>query len=340
MTKGTKVFRVIISILLGFTMLWTAFVSYAFFYFTGADSDRRNGESYGLYVGGVEVTTGNAHDILGNGTATFDATYNKLILNNATIEYHDTLIYSEIDLNIELIGENKLVCKDKTYLTAIYASQGILRKDVSLDGTGTLEISYKNVTEGGTGIVAEDLWIGSDVTITTPDGSDITNAIVCTSSLTLRNKANVTVNNGAARSSTAVSVRGNAIIENGSTLTINNRPGSTSACTGLSVDGNLYLGKEVSLNVTVDDETAEMSACVSVSGLMVIGRNSIVNASAKKTHGIECHGAIEVNAGASVNAETAGDKSDIFCYGAFVNYGAAVNGEVETLADIFDKSAN
>ena len=67
MTTGTKTFRAVICILLGLTVLWTAFISFAFFHFVGSDVERRDGESYGLYVGGVEVTTANAHDILGNG---------------------------------------------------------------------------------------------------------------------------------------------------------------------------------------------------------------------------------------------------------------------------------
>ena len=34
MTKGIKAFSIIICILLGITMLWTAFISYAFIYVT------------------------------------------------------------------------------------------------------------------------------------------------------------------------------------------------------------------------------------------------------------------------------------------------------------------
>ena len=340
MTKGTKTFRVIICILLGLTMLWTGFVSYAFFYFAGADVERRDSERYGLFVGGIDVTAANAGDILGNGTASYDAKLNTLTLKNATIEYHDTLIYSEIDLKIELIGENKLVCKDKAYLTAIYASDGILRKDLSLDGTGSLEISYENVTEGGTGIIAEDLWIGSDVTITTPDGSDISNAITCTSSLTLRNKANVTINNGAARSSTAVDVRGNAVIENGSALNIAVKSGATNSCTGLSVDGDLLLGRDVTLNVSVGDEIAEISSCIDVSGLITVARNSNVTATASKAIAMECHGSIDLYADATVTAATAAEGADIFCSGAVINRGATVDATVESLVGIFGKSEN
>lgn len=43
-----------------------------------------NAETYGLNVGGVQVTSDNASDILGNGTASYDASSATLTLNNAT----------------------------------------------------------------------------------------------------------------------------------------------------------------------------------------------------------------------------------------------------------------
>lgn len=44
-----------------------------------------NAETYGLNVGGVQVTSDNAADILGDGTVSYDATKNRLTLNNAYI---------------------------------------------------------------------------------------------------------------------------------------------------------------------------------------------------------------------------------------------------------------
>ena len=340
MTKGTKIFRIILCVLLGITVLWTAFVSYAFFSFVNEDVDRRYTERYGLYVGGVDVTYGNAHDILGDGTASYDVKTNKLTLNNATIEYNYNPIQADHDLRIELVGENKLICKDKENINAIYASNGILRKDISIDGDGTLEISFVNVTGSGTGIVAEDLWIGADVTITTPDGVDIANGIVCTSNLTLRNEATVTVRNGSARSSTAVSVRNNAIIEAGSTLDISAAPGSTGACNGLGVGGNLNLAKNSSLTVSVDDETAETSACVSVSSNVSVGRGASVTLSSKKAYGIDCSGSVELREGATVTANTAAEGADVYCNGALVNDGGTVQGEVNALGGIHNKDGN
>ena len=48
----------------------------------------------------------------------------------------------------------------------------------------------------------------------------------------------------------------------------------------------------------------------------------------KINYGIECFGPIRLGKGASVTAEGAGEDVDIFCYGALVNCGATVKGEV------------
>ena len=67
-------------------------------------------ERYGIYVAGEAVTRGNKGDILGDGTVYYDSTNYILTLNNATIESEDTVVYSMIDLHIQLIGKNKVVC--------------------------------------------------------------------------------------------------------------------------------------------------------------------------------------------------------------------------------------
>ena len=337
MTKGTKAFRIVVCVLLGLTMIWTAYISYAFIYYA---TDEIRNERYGVYVGGVDVTHANASDVLGDGTVSYDARTNKLTLKNANIVYDYSILYSEIDLLVELVGENKFVLKDGKSNTAVYVSNDILRKDLSFFGDGTLEISFENATENATGIVADDLWIGSDITVTTPDCSNISNGIVCTSSLTLRNNATVTVNNGAARSSTALSVRGNAIIESNSTLNVTVNAGATATCNGVCVDGNLSLGKNALLNVSVADQTAELSECISVYGTMTLGRHSTVNASAQEAYAIHCNASVSASEGATVSASSEEAEADIFCYGAFVNYGATVNAETEALGGIHNKLEN
>ena len=331
MTKGTKAFRIIISILLGLTILSTAYFSMALVYLGKIFIFK---ESYGIYVDGEMVTKSNQDDILGDGTVSYNDFENTLTFTNAVIENDYVIVYSLIDLRIKLVGENKFICKDGESAYAIYASDSLLRKDISFEGDGSLTIEYQNVSQNGTAIVAEDLWIGTDINITTPDCSGISNAIICTSSLTLRNEANVKINNGAANSSTAISVRGNATIEKGSSLDIHVNSGVVEGCNGFSVDGDLSIGKGASLKVSIDDENTENSNCIYVSGLLSIGKDSIVTASAKKANVIECYGTIVLGENSSIS----GEGTNIFCSGSVINEGAEINAEFEALGGIHNKA--
>ena len=100
MTKGTKTFRIIICVLLALTMIISAFFAAFFWLYFSKDP-------YGIYVAGVSVSRDNQEDILGDGTVYYDANKNILVLDNATIASEDTVVYSKIDLHIQLIGENK-----------------------------------------------------------------------------------------------------------------------------------------------------------------------------------------------------------------------------------------
>ena len=90
-------------------------------------------ESYKLYVGDTQVTSVNASDILGDGTASYNATSNTLTLDGATITMtgDGVPIQSDIpDLKIEVKGENKLSGRDYS----IYTSES-----VTITGEGSLE---------------------------------------------------------------------------------------------------------------------------------------------------------------------------------------------------------
>ena len=333
MTKGTKTFRVIICILLGLTMLWTTYFSFGMIYIGKTFIFE---ESYGVYVDGEEITRSNKDDILGDGSVSYNDYSNTLTFTNAVIENDNVIVYSLIDLKIELVGENKFICKDGESAYAIYASDGILRKDVAFEGDGSLTIEFENISRDGIAIVADDLWIGADINITTPDCSEISNAIICTSSLSVRSQSEVKINNGAARSSTAVSVDGNATIEKGSSLEINVRPGAQDTCNGFLVEGELTLGRASSLKVSIADDNAVINNCISVSGLLSLGKGSAVTASAKKANVIECYGTIVLGEGAAVS----GEGTPVFCAGAVINEGAAVNAEIEALGGVHNRAAN
>ena len=327
MTKGTLAFRVIICVLLALVALWSAFIGLGFIAYARV---MVLSDNYGVWVAGVEVTRENKNDILGDGTVSYNASANALIFENSTIETNGSVIESNRDLRIWLAGQNKFICSGGDYLPAIYASNSNINMDLSFEGDGSLELVISDVTSYAQGIIGDDITIQTDITVTTPNCQVVSNGIVCTSSLILYEGASVTVNNGAAEYSSAVRVIGNAIIDDRATLGITSAGGSE-ICKGLSVNGDLILEAESRLDVSVDDESCDVGECVRVTGLLELGKDSVLNASAKETSAVECYGSIKLNKGASLSGVNESDAADVLCYGAFVDHGAAVSGDVEVL---------
>jgi hypothetical protein len=211
-------------------------------------------EEYGIYVAGVSVTRSNEDDVLGDGTVYYDSTNKILTLDNATLASADTVVYSLIDLHIQLIGENKVVCTNEEYCVGIYAGNYSLNKDLALVGDGSLTIEFPNARMDVAGLSAADLIVGADLTVITPDCENAVNGIVCDSSLILVNKATVTVHNGASTMySSAVRVRGNAFMEEGTRINATVKSGTSGICKGLTVNGDLVLGKDAAIDVSIDD---------------------------------------------------------------------------------------
>lgn len=331
MAKGTKGFRVIISILLALTMLISAFFAVFFCLYFAKDP-------YGIYVAGIAVNRDNNEDILGDGTVHYDESNNILTFNNATIEYENTVVYSEIDLHIQLIGENKFICTNKEYAIGVFAGNNNLFKDLAIIGDGSLTIELPNTSDEAVGIAADNLTVATDLTITTPDCENKVNGIVCATDLMVVSKATVTVNSGAAtKYSSAVRVRGNAFFEEGTTFKASTNSDTAGICKGLTVSGDLFLGKDTTLEVSIDDGTTDLGECIRVSGLMEIGIGSTVTASAKNASAIECFGAIEANKSATISANSDNNDADIFCSGAVVNCGATFDGEIDAIGGIHNR---
>ncbi len=116
-------------------------------------------EGYNLYVDGIEANADNYADILGDGTASYDAESNTLTLNNANIVDSGALpgdstatvgIYTEKMLNLVLIGENFVSSAASPDVSvAVYAMQGL-----TITGSGTLTaecgdgaLSYAIITQ-------------------------------------------------------------------------------------------------------------------------------------------------------------------------------------------------
>ena len=154
--------------------------------------------SYNLWVGGVQVTSANANNILGNNTASYDAESNTLTLNGvainsgyeyATSKYAGIYYTGSSPLNIALTGQNKIKGD-------IDFDIGICSTDPSavmtISGTGTLDVYGSEL--GISGI--------SDVII---DGA----TVVATASETIgmggsgiySNEGNITINGGMVKAS-------------------------------------------------------------------------------------------------------------------------------------------
>ena len=331
MTKITKIFKITICVLLALTMIWSAFLGVALM-LGGKYSVLTPG--FDIRVAGVQVMTINANDVLGDGTVYYDADNNTLVLDNATIESEYPGVYSRTDLIIELIGENKIVCTNEEYNIGIYAGDNYLGKDLAFIGDGSLTIELTNTSGEAAGIFASVLTVTNDIAVKTPDCENKAHGIVCDSSLLVVDKGTVTVNNGAAKNSVGVRVRGNALFEEGTALKVSVNPGTTEICKGLGVSGDIFLGKDTSLEVLVDDEATDRGECIRVSGLMEIGIGSTVTASAKNAHAIECFGSIEANSGAAISAVSDKKDADIFCSGAVINYGAKIDADIDAIGGI------
>lgn len=113
-------------------------------------------DSLGLWVGGVEVTASGEVTGTGitDGTVSYDAATKTLTLNGATLSgshnagYFKANIYAKNDLNIVLIGDNKVEYGDNDeYLRAIYVSG-----DLNISGNGRLTCGSENNAFAGFGI--------------------------------------------------------------------------------------------------------------------------------------------------------------------------------------------
>lgn len=126
-------------------------------------------EDYGIWVGGTQVTSTNKENVLGDGTISYNAQTNTLILNNANIQmsyetYHGTVAIYTTD-NLTVIGYGTVGNSNTRF--GIYAED---EKNLTLNGdftiTGSLNGIYSynnkllikggniNVTGGINGIFA------------------------------------------------------------------------------------------------------------------------------------------------------------------------------------------
>lgn len=341
MTKTKKIVIGVIAALLALvilvTLAFSTVISIAFCYYM---KEIVANEYLGITVAGVDVTRSNWQDVLGDGTVSYNMHTNMLTFDNASIEHDYSIIHTIKDLNVKLVGENKFVCKDGDYITAIYAADYLSNKKLSIEGDGSLVIDFQNVSKDGVGILAGDLMILTDVTLNISGCSNAITGVIAYSSLTVRYPGNLNVNVGNSSQIGAVAVRGNLILEGGTSLDVSVGEGVTEACRGVSVEGDAIIAKGAKLSVSVDDSKASIRECISVSGTLDIAADTIVNASSKQTYAVECYNSIKLGHGAAITSSRADGDTAVFCYGAIVNYGATMGGKVEALGGVHNMFIN
>lgn len=101
--------------------------------------------TYEIWIQGIQVTSDNAHDVLGDAdegaTVIYNAASNTLTLNGADLNTNNTefkAIFTKQDLTIQLKGQNKLA--DMEGATApLYSANG----DLTIQGQGSLDVTSK-----------------------------------------------------------------------------------------------------------------------------------------------------------------------------------------------------
>lgn len=146
-------------------------------------------QSYGLAVNGVEVTEVNCGDILGNGTASFDPDTRTLSLDGfagdkvtrlATYDACGVICSYGGDLLLDLSGENTVTCgpvydgDDLCEVMAVCAYGGdAFAADLTVQGTGTLEIVTTGAAGGSALWASNELLLGALLTATEAGDADV-----------------------------------------------------------------------------------------------------------------------------------------------------------------------
>ena len=335
MSTESKTFKIVISVLIALIILTLIFFGCLFFIldrFAIIETD------YNIFIAGVAVTAMNKDDILGDGTVAYSPQYNILYFNGANIETDQSVIATTHDIGICLSGENKFTSTADGYIPLIYSSDYLIDNDIYIYGDGSLTVEYVNDCSDSGVIQCGSLSVHSDITITAPNCTNITNGIVCGKDMFLRDGATVTVNLGAAKHSMAVRVRGTLLMEYDTAINVVCAEGGVEMTRGIHVNGDFVIYDGSSVNVTMQDTTANTVECIRVNGLFELGSDCSVTATTAKGHAVECYGSIKLADGSTLTATSASDDADIIAYGAFVNYGTTVTGDIEALGGTYDKS--
>ena len=155
-------------------------------------------ETYQVWVGGVQVTSENAADVLEDGgTVIYNPSTSTLTLNNANItggyEENDYFYGIRADgaLNIVLTGSNTVTATAGTNCTFCY---GIwVHDELNVSGDGTLTVTASEAASANTGITAFDVTInGSTVEATGGEAKNTSTGINSSQSINITGNSHVT----------------------------------------------------------------------------------------------------------------------------------------------------
>ena len=115
--------------------------------------------SFPVWVAENQITGENMEDILGDGTASYDEATNTLTLNGFTYDGEEAGVYSEIPLNIVLVGENTITSGYDGFWFNIVCGA------ITISGTGSLTMDSADECIDVDALGDVDLTIGGSVTI-------------------------------------------------------------------------------------------------------------------------------------------------------------------------------
>lgn len=196
---------------------------------------------YELWIGGVQVTGGNAQNVFGDGTVSYDAETNILTLNN----YHYTgegttnitgattadtcLGYKGSEtLTIRLLGTNRLTYDgDTTFSSGIY----IQNSDLVIEGTGSLTVNITGTCSYDTGYIRSFA-----ICVAKNDGTMTINSGAITTTGGSINKANV----GKSTDGSSIGLTADNLIVNGGSVTARGGDVALTTTEGYTLRANSY----------------------------------------------------------------------------------------------------
>lgn len=221
--------------------------------------------AYNIWAGGVQVTSSNASDVLGDAdegaTVTYDAETNTLTLNGANITGTygvpgggNAAILSYDDLNIVLAegSENKITLTDSDTPTGVIAvgerGQGTDFKNITVSGSGSLDIDINTGGAVAFGIAGGSVTIENSADVTAAVNGISTNEMV--SYIGIMGYSSVAIKDSNVTATVSDKEGTNVAVMSTGAVTINNANVTASGYTGIMGMGGVSVTDESTVKAT------------------------------------------------------------------------------------------